>query len=306
MDMVDSIEMTIDRETTNIGKEGVYIFVGASQNLDNQVIPDSPLLSQKYPLNNLIKIYEAMGTLAEKFGAIGILSDNSANNLSSTPITEKEKQLLQSDYSRYGLSKDQWQLIITTASLTYQSMAMPVRDLMLLESEAAYVKTIADSYHYPSVLLSSGDGKGTTYSNQEGAERKFYQDTIVPEADSYTEQLNVMLGTEAAGVKICYDYEWLPVLQMDAKLRAQVRREMGLAVIYEFMNGVITWNEMKKALGQDTVAGMDLYVYQLPPEYKVFFEDKKNQTNSTNGTGYQGDTNGQNPGVEGSTMANNG
>jgi hypothetical protein len=158
------------------------------------------------------------------------------------------------------------------------------------------------------VLLSSGDdGKGTTYSNQEGAERKFYQDTVVPEADNYTEQMNTMLGTEAFGVKICYDYEWLPVLQMDAKLRSQVRREMGLAVIYEFMNGVITWNEMKKALGQDTVAGMDLYVYQLPMEYQQYFLNNNNkQTNPVNGQGYQGDTNGQNAGVEGATAANNG
>ena len=190
--------------------------------------------------NNLIKIYESMGTLAEKFGAIGILSDNSSKDVGSMPMTKEQKELLQADYKKYGLLKDQWQVIITTASLSYLNMAMPVRDLMLLESEASYVKTIADAFQYPSVLLSSGDGKGTTYSNQEGAERKLYQDTIVPEADNYSEQLNDFLGTEAFGVKIDYDYEWLPVLQMDAKLRAQVRREMGLAVIYEFMNGVIT------------------------------------------------------------------
>jgi hypothetical protein len=156
------------------------------------------------------------------------------------------------------------------------------------------------------VLLSSGSGQGTTYSNQEGAERKLYQDTIVPEAENYEEQLNDFLGTAAFGVRVCYDYEYLPILQMDAKLRSQVRRELGLAVIYEFMNGLITWNEMKKAMDQDIVDGMDLYVYQLPEEYRVIFENKRNQTNSTNGTGYQGDTNGQTPGVEGSTNANNG
>ena len=304
MDMIDEIEFRYDNTTTIINKENLYFFTHTSTNLENLAIPDSALVPLMYPIENLIKNYESRGTIAEKRGAIGIISNN-ATSLSESPLTEAQKQQLQADYSRYGLSKDQWQLIITNASLSYQSMTMPIRDMMLLETERADIMTIADAFNYPSVLLAND--KGTTYSNQEGAERKFYQDTIVPDAELYAEQLMDFLGCEQAGIKIIYDYEWLPVLQMDAKLKAQVRRELGLAVIYEFMNGVITWNEMKKALGQDTVAGMDLYMYQLPMEYQQYFLNNNNkQTNPVNGQGYQGDTNGQNAGVEGATAANNG
>jgi hypothetical protein len=146
-------------------------------------------------------------------------------------------------------------------------MVMPIKDMMLLEMEKADVMAIADAFNYPSVLLASE--KGTTYSNQEGAKRSFYQDTIVPEAMHIEEQLNRMLYTEQNGVKITLDYTWLPILQMDEKLKSQVRRELGLAVIYEFRNNVITWNEMKIALGQDTVAGRDKYFYELTEMYGI-------------------------------------
>jgi phage portal protein BeeE len=163
------------------------------------------------------------------------------------------------------MKKNQWQLIITNAALSYQQMAMPVRDMMLLEMQTADVMTIADAYGYPSVLLANE--KGTTYSNQEGAERKFYQDVIVPECENYTEQLNDMLQLDLKGIGISYDYTWLPSLQEDEKLKASVRLIQGKAVIQEFQANAITWNEMREGLYLDTVAGMDKYYYELKSLY---------------------------------------
>lgn len=261
MDMVDKIEFTYEGMTTEIDKDSVYIFTDLSTNFDNLVMPDSKLIPLRYPINNIIKNYEARGTIAEKRGAIGILSNARADSVSTLPLTQAEKKELQEDYSRYGLGRNQWQVVITNASLNYQSMVMPVRDMMLLEMETADVMTIADAFGYPSVLLANE--KGTTYSNQEGAERKLYQDTIVPEAVNYEEQLNDMLGLVQHGRKVCYDFTWLPSLQEDEKLKAEVRRIQGEAVIQEFNNNVITWNEMREGLFLDTVPGMDLYFYQL-------------------------------------------
>jgi hypothetical protein len=305
MDSVESIEMKYDGETTVIDKSSVYIFTSMDMYLSNLTLPDSKLVSLKYPIGNIIKNYESRGTIAEEYGALGILSDNSANNLSSVSMTEAQKQELHDQWMKYGILKGQRKLYITTASVTYQRMGMSIAEMQLLEMLDSDVTAIADAFSYPAVLLANG--KGTTYSNQQNAERGFIQNTTVPEAEHFSEQENEMLKTESFGVKICYDYDWLPIVQMDAKLRAQVRREMGLAVIYEFMNGVITWNEMKLALGQDTKDGMDLYVYQLPEEYRKIFEqsiENGKQSNPANGQGYQGDTNGENAGVEGATNAN--
>ena len=265
MDMVDYIEFTYEGVTTKLDKSNVYIFTDLSTNFDNLVIPDSKLIPLRYPINNIIKNYEARGTIADKRGAIGILSNQRHDNISTLPMTEKEKKDLQDQYSQYGMKKNQYQLIITNAALSYQQMAMPVRDMMLLEMETADVMTIADAYGYPSVLLANE--KGTTYSNQEGAERKLYQDTIVPESLNYEEQLNDMLHLAEFNKCIKYDFTWLPSLQMDEKLKAEVRKIRGEAVINEFNNNVITWNQMREGLDLDTVAGMDKYYYELQTQF---------------------------------------
>jgi hypothetical protein len=275
MDMIDKIDFVYGGETTELDKRNIYIFTDISTNFDNLAIPDSRLISLKYPMNNIIKNFEARGTIAEKRGAIGILSNSRHDNISTLPMSDSEKKRLQDDYASYGMKKNQWQLIITNAALTYQQMAMPVRDMMLLEMQTADVMTIADAYGYPSVLLANE--KGTTYSNQEGAERKFYQDTIVPECDNYTEQLNDMLMLAEKGYEINYDYTWLPSLQEDEKLKASVRLIQGKAVIQEFQANAITWNEMREGLYLDTVAGMDKYYYEL----KTKFGDE-----NTDGTAY--------------------
>ncbi len=277
MDMIDSIAFTYNGVKTELDKSSIYIFTDLSTNFNNLVIPDSKLIPLRYPINNIIKNFEARGTIADKRGAIGILSNQTKDNISTLPLSPSDKEQLQADYRRYGLKSTQDQLIITNAALSYQQMAMPVRDMMLLEMETADVMTIADAYGYPSVLLANE--KGTTYSNQEGAERKLYQDTIVPEAENYEEQLNDMLHLRERGKIIKYDYTWLPSLQMDEKLKAEVRKIQGEAVINEFNNNVITWNQMREGLALDTVSGMDKYYYEL----QNTFNKDGNNNQATNG-----------------------
>lgn len=261
-DQINSIKLKVNNTVSPLNKEDIYFFTEIGTNITNIAFPDSKLVPLKYPINNIIKNYEARGTIAEKRGAIGILSNSRADNISTLPLTETEKRDLQADYSRYGMNKDQWQLIITNASLNYQSMTMPVRDMMLLEMEKADVMAIADAFNYPSVLLASE--KGTTYSNQADARRGMYQDAIVPESMNIDEQYNDMLHAKENGIKICYDFTWLPILQEDEKLKAEVRRVMGTAVIQEFDNNIITFNRMRELLGEDTIGGMDKFKYELP------------------------------------------
>lgn len=280
VDMVDLIEMKIGKESTFIDKSNVIFFMDTMANISNVALPDSKLAPLSYQIGNLMKNYEARGVIAEKRGAIGILSNTTADSIGRIDLKPKEKKELQDEYANYGFSKNQWQLIITNASLQYQSMTMPVRDMMLLETEKADIMAIADALNYPSVLLASE--KGTTFSNQEGAKRSFYQDTIVPDAYNYTDQLNTYLKTEANNIKIQYDYSTLPILQKDALLEAQTLRETGLGVIYEFRNNVLTWNEMKIRLGQDTIPVFgDRYFYQMEDVYGSVVKDTANDSNTT-------------------------
>ena len=264
-DQIKEVKFVYNGTTTILNKEELFLFKGTGLSIDNLVFPDSKLLPLKYPANNIIKNYEARGTIAEKKGAIGILSNTAKDNISVIPIDEDDKHALQADYKRYGFSKDQWQLIITNASLQYQSMTMPIRDMMLLEMERADVITICDALGYPYELL--GNEKGTTFTNLKEAKLTLYQDTIIPDAENIADQMNTLIRSELNKVSLNYDYTWLPVFQEDEKLKAEVRKAQGEAVIQEFNNNIITWNEMRKGLFLDTVVGMDQYKYQLKEMY---------------------------------------
>lgn len=261
-DQIKEIKFTYGGQTTTLDKDSIFFFTDESTNFDNLLFPDSKLLTLKYPINNIIKNYEARGTIAEKKGAIGILSpdggDGAAGAINATP---EQKAQLQTDYKQYGFSKNQWQLIISTISMKFTPISMNIRDMMLLEMERADVLTICDALNYPYDLL--GSEKGSTFNNVDAAKKMLYQDSIIPDSMNFAEQLNKALHTKENNVKIQYDYSWLPVLQTDEKVKAEVRKIQGDAVIHEFDNNVITWNEMRRGLYLDTVPGMDLYKYQL-------------------------------------------
>lgn len=265
-DQIDKIEFVYNGTRTTLRKEDLFLFKGANLSLNNLAFPDSKLLPLRYPINNIIKNYEARGTIAEKKGAIGILSNTAKDSISVIPMSPKEKVELQNDYKRYGFNKDQWQLIITNASLQYQSMTMPIRDMMLLEMEEADIITIANALGYPYELL--GSPKGTTFSNLNEAKKSFYQDSIIPEANNIADQFNTLIRAEQNKIVFGYDYSHLPIFQEDEKLKAEVRKAQGDAVIQEFNNNIITWNEMRKGLFLDTVIGMDKYKYQLTEMYQ--------------------------------------
>lgn len=65
-DQIDKIEFVYNGTRTTLKKEDLFLFKGANLSLTNLVFPDSKLLPLKYPINNIIKNYEARGTIAEK------------------------------------------------------------------------------------------------------------------------------------------------------------------------------------------------------------------------------------------------
>lgn len=265
VDLVEYVDFTYNGVTSRLDKSKLYIFTDISTNMDNMALPDSKLIPLKYPINNLIKSYEARGVIAERRGAVGMLSNERSDSISSLPMSTSEIEQTQNAYKRYGMSKNQWQLFITNIPMRYQQMAMPVKDMMLLEMENSDVRTICNAFGYPYHLLSNEEG--TTFSNMEKADSSLYQNTIIPEARHFEMQLNDMLFSVSNNIRVEYDYDWLPVMQGDDKLRAETRKRLGEALLNEFNNNLITWNQVRMALGYDRVDGFDKYKYQLTEVY---------------------------------------
>ena len=263
--LVDYIDFHYEGYTTRLNKSQVYFFTDITTNMDSMQFPDSKLIPLKYPINNIIKSYEARGVIADRRGAVGLLSNERGDNISTLPMTNKEIEETQNAYRKYGMNKDQWQLFITNIPMRYQQMAMPVKDMMLLEMEEADVRTICNALGYPYHLLSNSEG--TTFSNMQTADASLYQNFIIPESMNFAEQLNKAIHAIENGVQITYDYSWLPVMQADEKLKAETRKRQGEALMNEFNMNFITWNQVREGLGLDKESGMDKYRYQLTEIY---------------------------------------
>lgn len=234
------------------------------QNLLNQIAGQSRLSSLQDPVSNIVASYEARNVLITKKGAIGILSNKAKDNVGSLPLDPDEKKRVEKDFSQYGLSRHQKNVIITSANLTWQSMTFPTRDLMLFEEIQDDVRQLCDSFEYPFALLgfeSSSTLGNSTEMNE--AKRSLYQDSIIPEAESWVEILNNYFETSTNGVKISIDFSHLDIFQKSEKEKAesfQIKVNAG-KILYDA--GIIKLNQYLTSIDYETRDDGDQYIFDL-------------------------------------------
>jgi hypothetical protein len=236
----------------------ICIIKDLTVSVSSTIFPDSRIRSLEMPINNQIGAYESRNVLINYRGALGIFSRDisSSGQIPVAAITPKEKEGLQRDFKRYGLKEGQWQFIITSAALKWQSVSVPTKDLMLFEEVKASNEAICDKYGYPFELLANQSG--TTFANRKEAGKDLYQNSIIPEAKSFYRQLNEFFDTAAYDIVIDKDYSKVPVLQEDEKERMAARLTRNEAYQIEWDNDLITRNQWREANGEDTIEGDDL------------------------------------------------
>lgn len=266
---------------TELNVDDIYIMKDFVPSFCSLVIPESRVKALEYPINNIMGAYESRNVLINYRGALGILSQDPGNGqYGAIPMTDDQKTALQNDFRRYGLSKHQWQFIITSASLKWQQMGVATKDLMLFEEVDAGIEAICDAYNYPYQLMSSA--KGTTFSNLNEGKKLLYQDATLPEAESTYEQWNQFFNTDAYQLVIEKDYSHVAILQEDQVQAAQARKARNDALLIEWQNDLITRNRWLELNGEDPLPdGGDLYY----SEWKKLNTDNQNQ--NTNETGNQ-------------------
>lgn len=222
-----------------------------NQNIDfapNDLRGSSRLLGLETSLANIIQAEEAIYTMNRDRGAIGILSNDQKDISGTIPLTDEEKESLRNQYqSLYGLSARQAKVIITNASLKWQSISFNVKDLMLLEGIEKNIQLIADALGYPYDLLSTS--KGVTYENKAEAKKLLYQDSIIPIANLYAEKLTGFFGLENA--KIEFDFSDIECLKKSEKEAAETLYQLNQAMQTAYNNGVISRAEWRLAIGMD-------------------------------------------------------
>lgn len=204
-------------------------------------IGNSRLVQLRDPISNIIAAYEARNVMITRRGAIGILSNVSKDATGHSPMLQKEIDALQEDFLRYGLNRNNNQVIITNAGLSWQAMTYPTKDLMLFEEIEDSVRQICDNYGYPMHLL--GFKAGTTFSNVEEAKKALYQDTIIAEAEDFYQALNNYFGLTTYRLTQTYDH--LAIFQQSELMTAQAMKERMTAYLQAYTAGLMTLEEVR-------------------------------------------------------------
>lgn len=248
-DIIAGYDISINGSITPLPDGSVIHIRDINQNSTDVIRGQSRLASLQDPISNIVAAYEARNILITRKGALGILSNQTRDAAGAVPLKENEKLEVQEDFRKYGLGKDQYQVIITNANLKWQPMTFPTRDLMLFEEIEDDVRQIADNYDYPMYLL--GFKAGSTFSNVGEAKKSLYQDTIIPEAEGWAEVLTSFFELEESGLKLSVFYDHLDIFQESEKERAEAFKVKNEAFKIAYELGVVTKEEWRVGIDYD-------------------------------------------------------
>ncbi len=179
--------------------------------LDNPLIGVSPLMGLEFPTSNTELAYKYLNCISGEKGALGILSTlPNKDSMGSLPMTETQKKSVEEQYrGAYGVDGTQMKTIITSANMSYTPISYPTRELMLTEQIDANAMVILDALGVNRNLFNN-----STYENLKHGLVTTHNDTVVPDADGFTQALSKFIGVPE-GYRLVLDYSHLPYLQAD-------------------------------------------------------------------------------------------
>lgn len=258
--IIKSIKLNYKGNNTFLDINNLYIFKDFIPSADTLVFPESRICSLEMPISNIVGSYESRGILINNRGALGAFTQEpNRGQYVNAIVTPEMKANLQRDFMRYGLRNGQWKFIFSEASLKWQQIGIPTRDLMLFEEIEDDIMRICDAYGYPSPLINSE--KGPAVANTKEYKAQLYQDAIIPKSASCYEQWNQVFTTGERNLRIDKDYSHIPVLQEDAKTLWDARNSRVDSLLKEWKNDMITRNRFLFLNGEDT----------LGPEGDIYF-----------------------------------
>lgn len=264
--MIKKIVLNYKGVSSELDVDSVYILKDITPSFNSLIFPQSRICALELPINNIIGAYESRNVLINYRGALGILTKDAGDGgqYGALPLPEGEKENIQNDFRRYGLKHHQWQIIITSASMKWQQMGYPTKDLMLFEEVEGSTQAICDGYNYQYELLSNS--KGVTFANKNEAKKLVYQDAILPEAQSIYGQWNQFFNTSKYNLVIDKDFSHVAVLQADQLQTAQARKARNDALLIEYQNDLITMNRWLELNGEDPRPDGDRYYSEIKRE----------------------------------------
>lgn len=258
-DQVNMVDIILKYEYYELGKERDFkteeILYSRLNDLDNPIIGCSPILSLKFPLTNTKLAYEYRNVIMSEKGAIGLLANESKDSMGSVPLTTEEKTRIESQYRNdYGIGLDQKKILITDASLKWTPMTYPTKDLLLFEEVDANHITIVDHFGLNINMFSS---KNATFENVKNSIIQVYQDTIIPEADQFTQNLGKFIGIPE-NTKLIASYEHLSILKENKQKGMAAIQSMIQALNQAVQSGLLSAAQAQIIIQNELSSQVDL------------------------------------------------
>lgn len=260
--------LTIFGRTYSIPDEDILLikdgFVDAT--IPDMGLPISKIAGLDFAISNICAAMEADNVLLKKKGPLGVFSyDQKPDMAGLIPMMQEDKDALQDDLRRYGLTVEQLQYVISKSPIKWNPISFNARDLMTKETARAGIDMICDRFSYPAELMS---GKNATYENRSSAEKYLYQSNIQPFSLRRMARYDCFFGL--IGMYNFYmEYNHLAVMQEDIMQAGQAYKAEAEGLDINWKAGIITFNEYRKRLELDEVAGFDIYYSEYIKKYPL-------------------------------------
>lgn len=225
--------------------------VPVDQTLGKMVLPQSRMISIADSINSVIASTDAWYTIARRKGLpLGIISSGGKDATSTIPLTKEQKDEVHGELNEgYGMSASLKKFIITSASLNFQGISVPTKDLMLLEGIEAHSRIICNAYNYPFRLLEYDSGSSLSNGGEVKEARKtLYVEQIIPDAETICSMITNWFGMK--GMRLAVYYDHLEIFQKSKEETARAIMSLTAGLDRALVRGVITKEEYRMQLSE--------------------------------------------------------
>jgi hypothetical protein len=215
---------------------------------ENWVEGQSWLAYQRATVNNIREAYYSRGFIIKNIGVQGILTNAAGKDAAGqVPIDAKQVEDVQKRIAEMRRFKDKFPVIATNLPLDWKKMSVDnPANLGLYEEVKEDMFKLCDAAGTPAELF--GSSTGSTFANQIWAERRLYENTIIPEAEEWIGALNSQFGTENESWVIVGSFTHLNVFKENMKEQGDAINRMATGLSRALADQVINIEEYRDEL----------------------------------------------------------
>lgn len=163
--------------------------------------------------------------------------------------------------------------VIEADGMDVADLGATPRDVQWQEAVRGSGEDIRLAFGVPESIL--GNASGRTFDNADAEYEMFWTHTMVPHMEALADGLDVLTGRVDDDTTVAFDYRVVDVLQRQDRRKRE-------ATISEWMQGAITWNEMRQKIGEEVWADAAAADVIVLPSGFAFTKEKSKQAEILN------------------------